>query len=728
MASEAALYPPGPVDVPAEITRLDGAYRLRVAGMIGGLFVFLLVYLAIVAVAGLLAYWLVGIPTPNLRGRALILFLILQFGTAFAALLLWLFLFKGLFKGRRVEKTGFVELKPADEPVLFDFIRRVYTDTGSPPPRRVYVSPDVNAALVYDTSLLNLVVPPKKDLLIGFGLVNVVPLSEFKAVLAHEFGHFAQKSVGLGSYLYVANRAMTDMIYSRDKLDLFVDRWSRADWAIAIPAWGLRGVLWLVRKMLSGLFQSLNLLHLSLSRQMEFNADNVAVRVAGSDAIVHSLARLDFAAECLADAAQSLDAAADHGVFTDDLFLHQSQAAERLRRLRKQPRAGLPPEPTDDAASPVKVFEPASDGIPDRYRSHPTNEMREKNAKRRFVPAPRDDRSPWSLFRDAAELRKTLTEHFYKHALRRTERYDPRPAAEVQQFVDTEHRESTYDPKYHGLYDDRFVGPGDVTKLPESPWPREQAAAWLANWPSPDLPGRIATLLERRSEADLLHGLKSGDLALKGRTFTFRDETRKAGDVERLLTQVNEELDALNRQFEELDRDVFLAHWSLARSLDDADGDGPRERELLERYRFHMAVQGLLAGLFTERSRLQSVLAFVGQNPQMAERDFKEVHKALREIHHTLTVNLNDSKAVSTPALANVPPGSLLHGLIMDRGDQVLPELEGQTITGEWLDTLITRLEGVIGRVKRVHFKSLGSLLAFQEKVQGELTEPSPHQ
>ena len=77
----------------------------------------------------------------------------------------------------------------------------------------------MNAALVYDTSLLNLVVPPRKDLLIGLGLVNVVNLSEFKAVLAHEFGHFAQRSVGLGSYLYVANRVMHDVIYSRDALD-----------------------------------------------------------------------------------------------------------------------------------------------------------------------------------------------------------------------------------------------------------------------------------------------------------------------------------------------------------------------------------------------------------------------------------------------------------------------------------------------------------------------------
>src|SRR5262245_55887448 len=280
-----ALYPPGPANVPPEITRLDSAYRWRVVAMIGGLFAFLLLYLVIIALAGLVALGLLLIPIPS--GRGVFLLLVLKFGGILAAGLLCLFLIKGLFKGRRVKRSGLVELDEAEHAELFAFIRQVYGDTGSRRPRRVYVSPEVNAALIYDTSLINLVIPPRKDLLIGLGLVNVVNLSEFKAVLAHEFGHFAQRSVGLGSYLYVANRVLHDVIYSRDALDQFVDSWSQQDIRISFPAWGLKGVLWVVRKILAGTYQSLNLLHLSLSRQLEYNADNVAVRVAGSDALIH---------------------------------------------------------------------------------------------------------------------------------------------------------------------------------------------------------------------------------------------------------------------------------------------------------------------------------------------------------------------------------------------------------------------------------------------------------
>src|SRR5262245_17530105 len=160
-----AFYPPAPADVPTDITRPGNAYRVRVLAMIAGLFLFLLLYVVFVAVAGLLAYWLVAFPIHQMRGRGIILVLVLKFGGAFAAILLWLFLFKGLFKGKTVERSTYVALQEAEHPELFAFVRQVYQDTGAPPPRRVYASPEVNAALVYDTSLLNLIVPPRKDLL-----------------------------------------------------------------------------------------------------------------------------------------------------------------------------------------------------------------------------------------------------------------------------------------------------------------------------------------------------------------------------------------------------------------------------------------------------------------------------------------------------------------------------------------------------------------------------------
>src|SRR5207244_1649845 len=95
-------------------------------------------------------------------------------------------------------------------------------------------------------------------------------------------------------------------------------------------AWAFTGILGGVRKTLQGLFRVINFANSALSRQMEYNADLVAVSVTGSDALIHGLARLDFASESLGQAWSDLTGAADRRLFTRDLFYHQTRAGEYL--------------------------------------------------------------------------------------------------------------------------------------------------------------------------------------------------------------------------------------------------------------------------------------------------------------------------------------------------------------------------------------------------------------
>jgi hypothetical protein len=484
---------------------------------------------------------------------------------------------------------------------------------------------------------------------------------------------------------------------------------------------GLKGVLWILRKILGGIYQGLNLLHLSLSRQLEYNADNVAVSVTGSDALIHGLARAPFATDCLGDAAQALNAAADHGLFSDDLFHHQTLAAARLRRLRKDERAGLPPDLPADPHEQVQVFQPVDDGIPDKYRSHPTDTMREENAKRIYIRSPQDDRSPWLLFGNLPALKTDVTWQFYANDLGRQEDYDPQPAAEVQKFIDAEHAETTFDAKYQGFYDDRFINPGDLQDMAVSPWPREKVAAWLASWPPADLQEQVEAYKQRQGEYHLLQGLKSGQLTLKDKTFSFRKRRRTLKDVDKLLMLVDKEYEDDQQAFQRLDREALLAHGSIARHLDGGNrAKGTRQSELSERYLFHMALQGLLQRVLDGQSKLQGILDLLAANTQFSDEDFKQLRYELGDIRKTLIACLKEAKSHETPELSNVPPGSLLYQLIVDRGDKDLPALTGDSISGEWLTKLLKRLEGVLSRIKRVHFKSLGSLLAFQERLAGE--------
>src|SRR5262249_54383268 len=155
--------------------------------------------------------------------------------------LFFLFMVKGLFKRSGSDSGVRVEATKKDQPDLFAFIQQLCRDTRAPFPHRVFLVPDVNAAVTYQESMLNLVMPAKKNLVIGLGLVNRLNLTEFKAVLAHEFGHFSQKSMKLGNYVYTANRMVADVVYGRDQLDDFVAALRNTDIRIAAFAYAFSG-------------------------------------------------------------------------------------------------------------------------------------------------------------------------------------------------------------------------------------------------------------------------------------------------------------------------------------------------------------------------------------------------------------------------------------------------------------------------------------------------------
>ena len=183
---------------PPELTVPNPAYRRQVVIVLLSLALFDLFYLGLVVASG----WAVvyGITqgmnaVPDELGHS---DANSCYGLAVMAGILFLFLVKSLFKWRKAEQEMQIEITQKEHPELFNFIRHICEDTRAPFPYRVFVTPEVNAAVFYNSSLLSLILPVKKNLLIGLGLVNGLNLSEFKAVLAHEFGHFSQSSMRLG--------------------------------------------------------------------------------------------------------------------------------------------------------------------------------------------------------------------------------------------------------------------------------------------------------------------------------------------------------------------------------------------------------------------------------------------------------------------------------------------------------------------------------------------------
>jgi hypothetical protein len=453
-----------------------------------------------------------------------------------------------------------------------------------------------------------------------------------------------------------------------------------------------------------------------MSRQMEFNADLVAVSATGSDALVHALARLDFASESLNQAVSDLVTARDHQLYSRDLFLHQAQAAAYLRARRGQPRLGEPPDLPEDSAARVQVFAPGEGHMASMWATHPSNHDREANAKRHYVRSPRDDRSPWLLFLAAGGVRERVTREFYRNAFRAEPPAQLLPAEQVQAFIDEEHKETTYDPRYHGMYDGRLIDPGDVDALArdgggagEAP---ERLAETLAGLYGAAVRERMEGYKRRQGEFELLLRVQAGVAPLKAGAFEFRQQTYRPDEASRLLQALQAEDEADHKELAAVDRLVLLAHLAAARAL-----GGELAAELQSRYRFHLGVQDMYRNLNAQQQQLNGVLQFLAGRRQLEEAELHDVIAAFRQAHGLLNGYLGRAQKMPLPPMKNFRAGTPLGGFLLEEELVYGLDPRSTSLSGEWINSFLRQYGEVLDKVRRIHFKSLSGVLALQEEI-----------
>ncbi|WP_449398211.1 M48 family metalloprotease [Chryseobacterium wanjuense] len=110
------------------------------------------------------------------------------------------------------------------------------------------------------------------------GLINSTTVGELKTVLAHEFGHFSQRSMKIGGYVNQAEKIIFDTVYNNKEYENSLINGS-GHWAFqltGIVSVGFINVFQYILKIFSDfLFKN----NASLRREMEFHADAVATYV-----------------------------------------------------------------------------------------------------------------------------------------------------------------------------------------------------------------------------------------------------------------------------------------------------------------------------------------------------------------------------------------------------------------------------------------------------------------
>lgn len=558
-----SIYPAGPEQVPADLTAASKTYRRHAWFAVLGLFTFVAAYFGLMIWLGFLVYSQVQDLSQGRGNEPLISFLLIGI-----AGFLVVFMAKPLFSIQRGHSGDDLELKPEEQPLLFEFLHRLADEAGAPRPKRVFVSPRVNASVFYDLSILNLIFPSKKNLEIGLALVNVLSLGELKAVLAHEFGHFAQRSMAVGRWVYVAQQIAGHIVAQRGALDRFVDGLSRIDFRVAWIGWLLSLIIWSIRSLVELLFRLVVLAQRALSREMEYQADLVATALTGSDALVHALHKLGAADDAwqrsLAFAEDELKA----NRVVDDLFAVQSRIIMHLRIVQADPNYGRAP-PIVGEAQDHRVFVDSLAKPPAMWSTHPENADRERNVKQRYVAASIDPRPGWELFQNAASLRQKVTRELLRGVLKEPDTVPSSPIAESLAALDKQFDLPSLKRRYRGSYLNRALTrhAATVTELfegiPGQSNLGEIAAELYDDRHDQDL-DRLRALT---AEAASIKGLIDGALSTGNRNFRWRGEELKREDLPRTLAAIESELaqvrDALHRH----DRRARSVHRAMAVQL-----------------------------------------------------------------------------------------------------------------------------------------------------------------
>jgi heat shock protein HtpX len=158
------------------------------------------------------------------------------------------------------------QLLPNEQPDLFKALGEIAAATGQPLPAEVYATAEMNAWVMDRGGLLG--IGSRRVMTLGLPLLRILSVSQLKAVIAHEFGHFHGGDTRLGPWIYRTRQALTRTVQSLGK------RGS----ALQKP------FLWYGRMFMK--------ITQGISRSQEYTADRLAARVAGSEAVKSALIAL----------------------------------------------------------------------------------------------------------------------------------------------------------------------------------------------------------------------------------------------------------------------------------------------------------------------------------------------------------------------------------------------------------------------------------------------------
>ena len=588
---------------------LPHTIKKNITKSILSIFLFIIVYLLLLTFSiGLVLLCVIG-------GLKLILLklsiytILIALAIVALAIFILIFLVKFFFKEHKIDKNGLKEITREDSPLLFQMIDDIVNQVGTKSPKKVYLSHDVNASVFYDSSFWSMFFPVKKNLQIGLGLVNVMNEQELKAILAHEFGHFSQRSMAVGSYVYNCNEIIYNMLYDNENFSDLIERWSNIASILALSATlaikVIQGIQWILRKI----YNLININYLALSRDMEFHADGVAAYVVGSQTMENALLRLELAAYAYNSVLEFYGEKINDNIKSPNIYKEHSFV---LNYMAEQNNIPLKNELPHVTLADLNKYKRSKLNIKDQWSSHPTMEERVYSLREiSYKTDSKDTTFANNLFPNINELQKILTHELFLNV-----EYKKIPSTfELEEFKNEylyNSNKYNVDAIYNGYYDNKVIPELEVEKIIYSN--EKYSFEELFN------DNKIALINEQltlENDSTILQEIANKIIKIKSFDYDGIRYPRKKAKV--LLEKITNEIGLVKSQISKNDERIFIYFYNCAKNQN-------KENELIAKYNEYIFADKEYHRRYDFYVELLNFLNFVSQTLpyEQIESNFRE--------------------------------------------------------------------------------------------------------
>lgn len=526
--------------------RLSNEFKAHTTKAIFSIIFFALIYVLILLLAVGLTVACVYAGIMIIAFRPGFLTLVLGIGLASLGFLILIFLLKFIFKSQVVDRDHLVEIKREDEPKLFEMIGQIVAEVGTHFPKKIYLSSEVNASVFYDSTFRSMFLPVRKDLQIGIGMVNTISTSELRAILSHEFGHFSQRSMKVGSYVYHVNEIILNLLYDNESYERMIQTWGSVSGYFSIfvqlAVRIISGIQWILRK----LYGVVNKSYLGLSREMEFHADAIAANVTGFEPLKTSLLRLSLAEASFKTVISFYNNRIKDNLKSENVFKEQFFVMNFLAERNQIPIKNKLP---DVSAAALNKFNKSKLVIKSQWDSHPSTEERVERLEQTKLRATIDWTPANEIFRDIEQIQQDFTRRMFASIDYKSEATVVR-FHEFQKEYQREFQSNIFAELYNGYYDNKnpICFDPDTSLVP------------VGNTRVEDLFSNeklemVYTSISLQNDIETLK--KIADKRLPANRFDYAGKKYKREDCNDLILQLNPELKRLNARIKEHDLLIF---------------------------------------------------------------------------------------------------------------------------------------------------------------------------